>query len=137
MFDETETVKAHALHPRHIERQFIVQKELMARHASVEEVDALISERDRQFRILLKVFTMQADASKYVSDEVKWPADWRQALKERFAPAWFLRRWPVKYAKKRIEHTLEAHIVVPDVLVDRDVFYLYEFDGQPFNPEER
>ena len=24
-----------------------------------------------------------------------WPRDWWQAVKQRFAPAWFLRRWPV------------------------------------------
>lgn len=28
--------------------------------------------------------------------EVCYPADWWQAVKQRFAPAWFLRRWPVK-----------------------------------------
>lgn len=27
----------------------------------------------------------------------KWPRDWWQHLKERFAPAWLLRRWPVLY----------------------------------------
>jgi hypothetical protein len=33
-----------------------------------------------------------------------YPADWWQAVKERFAPRWFLRRWPVE----RIEHTLKV-----------------------------
>lgn len=28
-----------------------------------------------------------------------FPTDWKQALKERFAPRWVLRRWPVKYAE--------------------------------------
>lgn len=28
---------------------------------------------------------------------VKFPADWKEAIKERFAPAWFLKRWPVEY----------------------------------------
>lgn len=28
---------------------------------------------------------------------VKWPADWVNALKERFAPAWLLSRHPVRY----------------------------------------
>lgn len=28
---------------------------------------------------------------------VKFPADWRQALKERFAPKWFLKNHPVRY----------------------------------------
>lgn len=31
--------------------------------------------------------------------EYKWPKDWKQAVKLRFAPKWFLKRWPVKYEK--------------------------------------
>lgn len=26
-----------------------------------------------------------------------WPADWWEAVKQRFAPKWFLRRWPVRF----------------------------------------
>jgi len=29
--------------------------------------------------------------------ECKWPADWWQAFKERWLPAWAKRRWPVQY----------------------------------------
>jgi hypothetical protein len=28
--------------------------------------------------------------------EVKYPADWWQAVKEHFAPIWFKKQWPVK-----------------------------------------
>lgn len=28
--------------------------------------------------------------------EASYPADWKEAIKERFAPAWFKRRWPVQ-----------------------------------------
>jgi hypothetical protein len=34
----------------------------------------------------------------------EYPADWKEALKARFAPAWFLRRWPVR--KSRIDMTV-------------------------------
>lgn len=27
----------------------------------------------------------------------RYPQDWVEALKERFAPAWLCRRWPIKY----------------------------------------
>jgi hypothetical protein len=33
--------------------------------------------------------------------EVKYPADWREALKERFFPAFALKRWPVRYTIKK------------------------------------
>ena len=30
-------------------------------------------------------------------ERLHYPADWKQAIKERFAPRWFKRRWPVVY----------------------------------------
>jgi hypothetical protein len=35
--------------------------------------------------------------------EVRWPANWKEAVKERWFPEWALRRWPVKYSSKRME----------------------------------
>lgn len=32
--------------------------------------------------------------------EITWPADWRQWLKERWAPAWVKRRWPVRRQRR-------------------------------------
>lgn len=39
---------------------------------------------------------------------VRYPADWREALKERFFPKWALKRFPVKYtdAKAKIKRYL-------------------------------
>lgn len=36
-------------------------------------------------------------------DEIKFPANWKEAVKERFAPAWVLKRWPVRYAVYKID----------------------------------
>lgn len=51
---------------------------------------------------------------------VKYPADWKQAIKERFAPAWALNRWPVKYT----EVVITAKELYPSIPVDlhRSVF---------------
>lgn len=35
--------------------------------------------------------------------EVRWPSDWWEAVKERWAPAWVLSRWPVRYERRRLE----------------------------------
>ena len=43
--------------------------------------------------------------------EVQYPADWWQAFRERWLPAWWLRRWPVQYTT----HTLKAEAVYPKV----------------------
>lgn len=34
-----------------------------------------------------------------VNEEIKYPKDWWEALKERFFPKWLLRRFPVEYTK--------------------------------------
>ena len=53
---------------------------------------------------------------------VEWPADWWEALKERFAPEWFKARWPVYWERRR----LQAPALYPSLpLPDRDpVIYL-------------
>ncbi|MGI0015316.1 MAG: hypothetical protein ACREBU_18015 [Nitrososphaera sp.] len=40
---------------------------------------------------------------------VKYPANWKEAVKERWCPAWVLRRYPVRY----IEECLRADQVWP------------------------
>jgi hypothetical protein len=48
----------------------------------------------------------------------KWPKDWWQAVKERFAPAWFTRRWPVVYDRLDIDKQLYA-AVCPHICDDK------------------
>lgn len=33
----------------------------------------------------------------------RWPADWWQAFRERWVPAWWLRRWPVQYERVDVD----------------------------------
>ena len=45
---------------------------------------------------------------------VRYPADWRQAAKKRFAPEWFTRRWPVQYDETMIDvQALYPKIALP------------------------
>jgi len=43
---------------------------------------------------------------------VEYPANWIEALKERFAPKWFLRRWPVLRSRVDME-VLYPRIALP------------------------
>ena len=53
----------------------------------------------------------------------KYPADWRQSLKERFAPAWFLKRWPVVY--KHIDIVARAlYPKIPNIPVHKAEFQM-------------
>ena len=42
--------------------------------------------------------------------ECRYPADWWQAVKERFAPKFILNRWPVKY----IKHYVDVNVIYPN-----------------------
>ncbi len=57
-------------------------------------------------RIMLRAIVNYAEQP---CEPVKYPADWWQAVKQRFAPAWFLKRWPVEYT------VWEPFIVYPDI----------------------
>jgi hypothetical protein len=47
----------------------------------------------------------------------QWPADWWQAVRERWLPAWWLRRWPVRYEFLDINRPLYAR-VCPHVAIE-------------------
>lgn len=58
--------------------------------------------------------------------EFDYPADWKEAVKERFAPAWLKRRWPVRYHHVMIDiEALYPKIALPDeeyfIKVNRNV----------------
>jgi hypothetical protein len=52
-----------------------------------------------------------------------WPADWWQALKARFAPKWFLRRWPVAMAEKKA--TFEVGAYYPLIAMPEQRSYIH------------
>jgi hypothetical protein len=45
----------------------------------------------------------------------RYPADWWQAVKEKWAPRWFLRRWPVRWAVARLELEVDLRTIFPTV----------------------
>lgn len=63
------------------------------------------------------VITVSAHVFGQRLDEVvmQSPANWKEAIKERFAPKWFLKMWPVKYREFRLEpRVLYPQIKMPD-----------------------
>jgi hypothetical protein len=53
-----------------------------------------------------------------VDIEEKWPQDWWQAFRERWFPAWWLNRWPVKY--KRISVHKAIYRICPHLNMATD-----------------
>ena len=69
----------------------------------------------------------------YSYPTAKYPADWKEALKQRFAPAWFLDRWPVKWTAV----VFDARVVYPKIaLPDKEHYVavnvrkLQDYEGQ-------
>lgn len=95
-----------ALDPRYSPVQLVeLQRRSYAASIEIDEREAAAisravsqdfkSELDRGLirQIRLSVF----GKSHPEKEVVKFPANWRQAVKERFAPKWFLKRNPVRY----------------------------------------
>jgi hypothetical protein len=70
------------------------------------EMDNIIERAAYALHAIQKVLVQRECVAEY-------PADWREALKERFAPAWFLRRWPVRRTRVDME-VLYPRIGIPD-----------------------
>lgn len=68
------------------------------------------------------VFTFRTqaltDRNDHVDIDLKWPKDWWQAFKERWAPKFIKRRWPVQYEEysyhKVFPRRICPHIEVPE-----------------------
>lgn len=70
------------------------------------EARYLIAEADMMLRAIQDVLIQRQCMAEY-------PSNWKEALKERFAPAWALRRWPVR--KTRIDmEVLYPEVALPE-----------------------
>ena len=58
-------------------------------------------------------------------DAIEYPANWIEALKERFAPEWLKRRWPVRYERWEAV-ALYPSLSLPD---EKHVIQLKTCDG--------
>jgi len=83
-------------------------EQIAARHVLDQNIWQVRVARDE---ILDHVFVtlVRRVASFRGTESVRFPATWWDAVKERFAPDWMLRRWPVEY------RTITARAMLPDV----------------------
>jgi hypothetical protein len=69
-------------------------------------VDYDIATARQLIRMVQRVAVQREEVARY-------PATWWDAVKERFAPEWFTRRWPIEYT------TLGMEVLYPKVLIPR------------------
>jgi len=58
---------------------------------------------------------------KTVSIHKRWPSNWLQSLKERWAPRWWRNRWPVQYERIDVEQKIYK-AVCPHIRFDDDCY---------------
>ena len=66
--------------------------------------------------ILMRIKQPIWGAGPFLGEPIKHPANWKEAVKQRFAPRWFKRRWPVKFTV----HRFEARVLYPMVSFPKD-----------------
>lgn len=85
------------------------------------EMSAQIDDFARALIIRLATYLLAGPEEVRVDVEEKWPADWWQAFRERWAPRWWLRRWPVRYKTLSIHRRLKTRVCPhANVKTDRD-----------------
>lgn len=73
--------------------------EIEERQLAVLSKAELIEERDRTRNALIRHLRISIYGKKHPEKEIiRYPSDWWQAVKQRFAPAWFLKRYPVQFS---------------------------------------
>ncbi len=98
--------------------KFAVAKRLSHEFATPTTVKATL-EQSFMFDELCVMLVQHIAKQKITEEHVVavWPEDWWQAFKQRFAPVWFLRRWPVKMTGKTAIFEVAAYypkIALPD-----------------------
>lgn len=66
------------------------------------EVRSLMDERMRRLLLILDMHLQAGDRQQLDYTEVKYPADWVQAFKQRWFPGWLLQRYPVRMTAVRV-----------------------------------
>lgn len=100
-------------------RQTALSQEVLETAAATSELDA---ETGMVFvRMSVKLLTSRLLSSR-VSRVVTVPANPWQHLKQRFAPSWFLARWPVEYEELTIHFDLDVDALYPkaQIPIQRD-----------------
>lgn len=74
------------------------------------EVIAAIDPMTRSLVVHLETFILAGPEAVIVDIEEQWPQDWWEAVKDRWAPHWFLRRWPVKWKRISVHKNVKTRM---------------------------
>lgn len=108
---DMDKIKQFTLEKMRFGIQSLITEDLLADMSQVELL-SFFEHRTNEMVFSLRM-TLMGQMLKEI--QVSYPADWKEAIKERFAPKWFLKKYPVKYTE--VELTASAVyplIALPD-----------------------
>jgi hypothetical protein len=76
--------------------------------------------QDEAARRLVAELTLRVASKKFDSRTVIYPANWWESFKKRWAPSWFLKRYPVRHD----QITFEANAYYPDIAIPDHAAYV-------------
>ncbi len=128
-------------------RQYIAERIHIAANTPIDCGEALRrSHVDvyRAFNQAADTLVVMLDAYVYgmpkerIDVDERWPTDWWQAFRERWFPAWWLRRWPVRYntvsVHKQLFGRVCPHIHEPEQ--KKHLQWMSQGDGDEVPSEE-
>jgi len=75
-------------------REFVVRQAVSDKLLESADVNVIV---DTVMRNMIMEIHRKFSSLEIKRQEVKYPADWKQAFKERWFPKWALKKWPVQY----------------------------------------
>lgn len=120
-FDQTAISEAHTLRRKEIQFNQVIER-------GFENMDKLFEMyKDQAGREVMRYIASCA-VKDITTIDVKYPLNWKESLKERFAPKWYLNKHPVKYHIEK--HEILAYY--PDVAIqDKRHIVLHTMNGMP------
>lgn len=114
----------------HVKKVVLEIEHFCMRHAfRLEEFENLTEARFRLDEIIPGlILELRAQIPKLPLGEVSFPADWWQAVKERWAPVWWKKRWPVRMKKYEAVKMLPG-VTLPD-RYEKNSFYGLLYRGE-------
>jgi len=79
---------------------------------------------DCVFKHLIMAIEAKIASLKVENYEFRTPRDWFEALKERFAPKWILKKFPVKYRVDKID----VKALFPKIKMDKEYQSVFVFE---------
>ena len=120
-------IKPHQLDPIQMKRYLIKKVEIglntvVPRHflmnAEIDKfADYMTDDLIFRFRSYLAGTNRQTES---IEQTVKVPLSWWDHVEERFAPKWFLKRWPVQYRTIEVKKVVTVTNICPHIEVPND-----------------